>query len=178
LGLADLGVFNDDASRRRVTECVRAAAPDVVITAAPADYHPDHEAVSALVRDACFASSVPNYATGPSTPLARVPHLYFTDPIAGRDREGRRITPDFAVDVGPWFETKRRMLLCHQSQVEWLEKQHNEPDQVAAMAAWTRRRGTDFGVELAEGFRHYRNEPFPRAPLLQDLVGAALLKPA
>jgi LmbE family N-acetylglucosaminyl deacetylase len=43
---------------------VRWAAPDVVITASPVDYHPDHEAISVLVRDACFAASVPHYATG------------------------------------------------------------------------------------------------------------------
>ena len=64
-------MFNDDASRRRMTELVRAAAPDIVITASPQDYHPDHEAVSVLVRDACFASSVPNYRTGAAAALAR-----------------------------------------------------------------------------------------------------------
>src|SRR5579872_1429708 len=52
-GLSDLAVFNDDVSRRKITELVRWARPDVVITSAPADYHPDHEATSILVRDAC-----------------------------------------------------------------------------------------------------------------------------
>lgn len=59
--IPDLGVFSDDACRRRVTELIRWARPEVVITSSPADYHPDHEATSQLVRDACFASSVPNY---------------------------------------------------------------------------------------------------------------------
>ena len=53
--LPDLGVFNDDASRRAVTELIRWAAPDLVLAASPADYHPDHEAASQLTRDACFA---------------------------------------------------------------------------------------------------------------------------
>jgi LmbE family N-acetylglucosaminyl deacetylase len=44
LGFPDLGVFSDDATRRRVTELVRELRPDLVITAPPADYHPDHEA--------------------------------------------------------------------------------------------------------------------------------------
>ncbi len=60
----DLCVFNDDASRRRMTELIRAAAPDLVITAALADYHPDHEATSVLVRDACFASADPELPHG------------------------------------------------------------------------------------------------------------------
>src|SRR3569833_546251 len=42
--LPDLGVFNDDPSRRAATELVRWAGADVVLAASPADYHPDHEA--------------------------------------------------------------------------------------------------------------------------------------
>jgi LmbE family N-acetylglucosaminyl deacetylase len=175
VGLGDLAVFNDDASRRRITEVVRWARPHLVITAAPADYHPDHEATSVLVRDACFAASAPNYRTGPAAPLDAIPHLYFTDPIGGRDREGRPVPPDFAVDVAEGFEAKTAMLAMHESQKSWLLKQHGIADYVGSMAAWTRRRGRDFGVEYAEGFRQYRNTPYPQSPLLQTLVGAALL---
>src|SRR6201991_422572 len=89
--LPDLGVFNDDAARRAVTELIRWAAPQVVIAASPADYHPDHEGASELTRDACFAASVPNYRTGSAAPLEAIPHLYFMDPIGGRDRQGGRI---------------------------------------------------------------------------------------
>jgi LmbE family N-acetylglucosaminyl deacetylase len=176
VGVGDLAVFNDDASRRRVTEMVRRAAPDLVLTSAPADYHPDHEATSVLVRDACFAASAPRYRTGPAPALGAMPHLYFMDPIGGRDREGLKVIPDFAVDIGPWIETKRRMLAAHESQAAWLLKQHGIDDPVDSMLAWSRRRGRDFGVGHAEGFRQYRNEPYPRSPLLQDLLGAAVLR--
>ena len=175
LGLPDLGVFSNDVTRRTVTEFLRSAAPDVVITASPQDYHPDHEATSALVRDACFAASTPNYAAGSAPPLPAIPHLYFTDPISGRDRDGRRVSPDFGVDVEPVAETKRRMLAAHESQFSWLAKQHGLADPIAEMDAWSRRRGRDFGVSRAEGFRHYRGTPYPRTPLLQDLLGDALL---
>src|SRR5260370_15207879 len=59
----DLAIFDDDQSRRRVTDILRATRPDLVVTASPVDYLCDHEATSALVRDACFVASVPNYAT-------------------------------------------------------------------------------------------------------------------
>jgi LmbE family N-acetylglucosaminyl deacetylase len=176
-GFGDLAVFNDDASRRRITELIRWARPDLVITAAPVDYHPDHEAVSVLVRDACFAASAPNYKTGPSAPLEAIPHLYFTDPIGGRDRDGRPAPPDFAVDIGTQFETKRAMLAAHESQKSWLLKQHGIEDYVGSMVAWSRKRGRDFGVRHAEGFRQYRNTPYPQSPLLQEMVGEALLNP-
>jgi LmbE family N-acetylglucosaminyl deacetylase len=174
-GFGDLAVFNDDASRRRMTEMVRWSGAEIVITASPVDYHPDHEAVSILARDACFASTVPNYATGPSAPLAAIPHLYFMDSIGGRDRDGTRIRPDFGVDIGPWMETKRRMLLAHESQHRWIAKQHGIADYLRSMEAWAERRGRDFGVSHAEGFRHYRHQPYPRTPLLQELLGEAVL---
>lgn len=175
-GFGDLSVFNDDVSRRRMTEMVRWSGAEVVLTASPVDYHPDHEATSVLVRDACFASTVPNYAAGPSEPLAAIPHLYFMDPIGGRDRDGARIRPDFGVDIGPWIEAKRRMLLAHESQRRWLVKQHGIADYLRSMEAWAERRGRDFGVTYAEGFRQYRHQPYPRTPLLQELLGGAVLE--
>jgi LmbE family N-acetylglucosaminyl deacetylase len=176
--LPDLGVFNDDPCRRRITEMVRWAAADIVITASPVDYHPDHEAVSLLVRDACFAASVPHYTTGPAAPLERIPHLYFMDPIGGRDREGHWVQGDFGADISATFETKRQMLSAHESQRAWVARQHGIADHLASMEAWSRRRGRDFGVEFGEGFRQYRNTPYPRTPLLQDLIGEALRAPA
>ncbi len=177
IGLPDLGVFNDDASRRRVTEAVRLARPDIVLTASPADYHPDHEATSVLARDACFAASAPNYRTGEAPPLPAIPHLYFMDPVGGRDREGHPVKPDFGVDVAATFETKCAMQSCHESQKDWLFKQHGIADHLGATVAWSRRRGRDLGVEYGEGFRQYRNTPYPTSPRLQELLGAALRTP-
>ena len=177
VGLPDLGVFNDDPSRRAVTEVLRWARPDIVITASPADYHPDHEAISTLARDACFAAPVANYRTGPSAALDAIPALYFVDAIGGRDRTGQRIPRDFGVDVGAVFATKQAMLARHESQAAWVLKQHGIADHLADMDAWTRRVGRDFGVELAEGFRHYRHTPYPKARVLQDLLGSAVLTP-
>lgn len=175
--LPDLGVFSDDASRRRVTELIRWARPDIVITSSPVDYHPDHEATSQLVRDACFASSVPNYRTGESQALAAIPHLYFMDPIGGRDREGAPVVPDFGADIESVFAKKHAMLAAHESQIRWVARQHGIPDQVASLEKWARRRGRDFGVAMAEGFRQYRHHPYPGSPLLQDLLGQDLLTP-
>jgi LmbE family N-acetylglucosaminyl deacetylase len=177
LGFPDLGVFNDDPSRRAVTELVRSVAPDLVITASPADYHPDHEAISLLARDACFAAPVINYRTGPSRGLEAIPALYFADAIGGRDRDGVRLKQDFAVDIGATFATKRAMLAEHRSQQAWVLRQHGIADLGADMEAWSRRVGSDFGVEFAEGFRQYRHPPYPREMKLQHLLGSAVLNP-
>jgi len=172
--LPDLGVFNDDASRRAVTAIVRQARPQIVITASPIDYHPDHEAVSALVRDACFAASARNYRAGDAPALDAIPHLYFMDPIGGRDREGRRLAPEFFVDISEYIDLKRQMLAAHESQTTWLLAQHGITDPIEAMAGLSRKRGEDVGVLWAEGFRQYRHEPYPRSPVLQMLLGDAV----
>jgi len=61
-GFGDLAVFNDDASRRRMTELIRVARPDIVITASPVDYHPDHEAKQASRTSTSWTRS----AAGPA----------------------------------------------------------------------------------------------------------------
>ena len=98
------------------------------------------------------------------------------DPIGGRDREGVRVVADFGVDVTQTFAVKRAMLAAHESQQSWVARQHDIPDQLASMEAWTRRRGKDFGVAMAEGFRQYRHHPYPRTPALQDLLGIPLVE--
>jgi N-acetylglucosamine malate deacetylase 1 len=175
-GFGDMSIFNDDASRRRMTELMRAARPDVVLTAAPVDYHCDHEATSVLVRDACFACSVPNYRTGTAKVLDAIPWLYFMDPDEGRDRDGNLVMPEFVVDVSEHIEGKKQMLACHESQRAWLRRQHGMDNYIETMEVWTRERGALAGVVYGEGFRQYRCHPYPQSPALQDLLGALVRK--
>jgi len=174
LEMRDIAIFNDDASRRRVVEALRTARPQLILTSSPVDYLCDHEAASALVRDACFAAPMPNYRTGapnPAPPLAAIPHLYWMDPVGGEDREGRAIEPDFVVDVAATFRIKREMLACHASQREWLRHHHGEDDYLNTMERWTRERGRRAGLVYGEGFRQYCGHPYPATPLLQELLG-------
>jgi LmbE family N-acetylglucosaminyl deacetylase len=181
LEMRDLAIFADDGSRRRVTEALRQARPDLVLTASPADYHCDHEAAGALVRDACFAAPAPNYDTrtaSPEPPLLHIPHLYFMDPVEGRDRDGRLVTPDFVVDVAATFARKRSMLAEHASQRVWLRQHHGMDNYLDEMERWTRARGELVGVEYGEGFRQYRGHAYPQSGLLEELLGdAAILRP-
>ena len=171
LEFRDLAIFNDDASRRRVVDALRRARPDLVLTASPIDYMCDHEAVSALVRDSCFVVSMPNYRTE-TAPTGAIPHLYFMDPLAGRDREGVIVRPDFMVDVTATFERKRAMLAEHASQREWLRAHHGVDEYLIAMERWTAERGGLVWLKYGEGFRQYRGHAYPQTPLLQELLAA------
>ena len=170
----DLAIFNDDSSRRRVTELIRTTQPEIVLTASPVDYHCDHEATSALVRDACFAAPAPNYATGTAPVLNAIPHLYFMDPDEGLDREGNVVLPEFVADVAQNIDRKKQMLACHESQRAWLRKHHGMDNYIETMEQWTRSRGALVGAAFGEGFRQYRCHPFPQSALLQELLGEAV----
>jgi N-acetylglucosamine malate deacetylase 1 len=177
-GFHDMSIFSDDPSRRMVTGLLRELRPDIVLTAAPSDYLSDHEATSQLVRDACFAASIPNYRTpAQNPPLPAIPHLYFMDPIDQQDRSGHRIAPDFTVDVASMFETKRAMLAKHQSQRLWLQQQHGMKDYLQQMEDWTRACGASAGILWGESFRQYNVHPYPQKPLLQQVLSPYLANP-
>ena len=171
----DLAVFNDDASRRRVCELVRQVRPELVITSAPIDYHCDHEVTSALVRDACFGASAPNYKSGSAPALDAIPHLYFMDSVEGTDRDGKPQVADFHVKIDSVFDKKRDMLACHESQRNWLRKQHGIDDYILQMQKWSRAVGKRCGCEYAEGFRRYPGHPYPQTPLLEELLKSCLV---
>jgi LmbE family N-acetylglucosaminyl deacetylase len=166
----DLAIFSDDPSRRRITELLRQTQPDIVLAPSPVDYHCDHEATSALVRDACFAAPAPNYKSGTAPPIRAIPHLYFMDPDEGRDREGNVVKPHFVVDASKYIDRKRDMLACHESQRRWLQKHHNMDNYLETMQEWTRARGKLVGFEYGEGFRLYGCHPYPTTPLLEELL--------
>lgn len=166
----DLAIFNDDASRRRVTQLLRQVRPDIVITANTPDYHCDHEATHLLVRDACFGASAPNYAPGEHPALESIPHLYMMDSTGGIDRDGNILEPDFYAEVSESLDTKAMLIGCHSSQRNWLRRQHGMDDYVDMAIRWTKARGAQTGLAHAEGFRQYCGHPYPQTPILQDLL--------
>jgi LmbE family N-acetylglucosaminyl deacetylase len=174
LEFPDLSIVFDNDSRRRVTEVVRRVRPDVVITAPPVDYMCDHEMTSLLVRDACFNASVPNYATqqwDPAPATERIPHLYYVDPIEGVDHFGQRVETGFIVDISSNFEKKRAMLACHESQRNWLLKQHGIDEYLESCERWSATRGREAGVAYGEAFRQHAGHPYPADNRLLELLG-------
>ncbi|MBM84304.1 MAG: LmbE family protein [Planctomycetaceae bacterium] len=174
LEFRDLSIVIDNDSKRRVTEAIRRARPDIVITAPPQDYMADHEATSQLVRDACFNAPIPNYKTQqwePADPIDHIPHLYYVDPIEGVDYFGNLIEPEFIVDISETFELKREMLACHASQRDWLLKQHGIDEYLNSCERWSAQRGTAIGTKYGEAYRQHKGHPYPHDNLLVKLLG-------
>ncbi len=174
LEFRDLSILVDNDGRRRVTEALRKARADIVITAPPVDYMSDHEMTSRLVRDACFAASVPHYLTqqwDPAAPLARIPHLYYVDAIEGIDYFGRQLEYGFIVDISATIDRKLEMLACHASQREWLRRQHGLDEYLDGCRRWSGIRGQQIGVVYGEAFRQHTGHPYPHDNWLGKLLG-------
>ncbi len=169
----DLLVVYGERPLERVTRLLRQVRPAIVLTHSPADYMLDHEQTSLLARAACFAAAVPNFLCDriAEPPLDRIPHLYYCDPIEGKDTLGREVEPSFCVDVSAVIETKAEMLGRHTSQREWLRKQHGMDHYVQAMRDWGASRGGPRGVFFAEGFRQHLGHSYPQENLLGQLLG-------
>lgn len=169
----DLCICHDNDSRRRVTEVVRKARPELVLTAPPIDYMSDHELTSRLVRDACFAASVPNYVTHQPSPapiLAKIPHLYYVDAIEGIDYFGNPIEPQFVIDITSTFDLKLKMLACHASQRNWLLQQHGIDEYLESCRKWSAKRGAELDVAFGEAFTQHCGHPYPHDNLLLELL--------
>jgi LmbE family N-acetylglucosaminyl deacetylase len=169
----DLRIVYGERPLERVTRLLRQVRPRIVLTHSPADYMLDHEMTSAIARAAVFAAPAPNFADGRKEPLAlpAIPHLYYCDPIEGKDALGRAIPPGFCIDVSAVIELKARMLAAHTSQREWLLKHHGLDHYVTAMRDWGRERGKAAGVAYAEGFRQHLGHSYPQDNLLGQVLG-------
>ena len=175
----DLRIFYQEGPLERVTRLLRTVRPRVVLTHSPADYMLDHEVTSTLVRAAVFGAPIPNLFRdhGHESPLERIPHLYYCDPIEGKDALGQEVRPGFCIDVSGVIDDKVAMLAAHASQRDWLLKHHGMDQYVQSMRDWGTQRGGLIGAAYAEGYRQHLGHGYPQDNLLGSLLGAASLVP-
>jgi LmbE family N-acetylglucosaminyl deacetylase len=169
----DLRVVYGEAVVEKAVRLINRLRPAVVFTHSPDDYHLDHEQTSKIVRAATFAAPIPNFLHGrhDHPPLDHIPHLYYCDPLEGKDVFGNPIPVGVKVDVSAVLETKAKALEAHHSQRAWLLKHHGVDEFVESMRAWGRAQGAGAGVASAEGFRQHRGHSYPQSCLLRERLG-------
>ena len=107
----DAHLQNDEPSRARVVELVRATRPRVVILPFPIGRHPDHRIASELGRDACYLAGLAKYGG------AGDPHRPFKILYALAYREDP-VKPTFVVDISATFDVKMQAIRCYASQFD------------------------------------------------------------
>jgi N-acetylglucosamine malate deacetylase 1 len=168
----DLRVIYGERPLEKVVRLINAVQADMVFTHAPEDYHLDHEQTSKIVRAASFAAPIPNFLHGrhQHPPIPAIPHLFYCDPLEGKDIFGKPVEPDFRIDITSAIQTKSQMLAAHESQRAWLRKHHGVDNLVDSMLAWSASRSLISG-QYAEGFRQHRGHSYPQNNLLAELLG-------
>jgi LmbE family N-acetylglucosaminyl deacetylase len=169
----DLLVFYRERTLEKVTRLLRLVQPGIVLTHSAADYMLDHEMTSTIVRAAAFAGPIPNFLAERrlGAVLPHIPHLYYCDPIEGKDALGQEVPPSFGIDVSKVIDTKAAMLAEHASQRDWLMKHHGMDHYLQAMRDWSAQRGRERGVLFAEGFRQHLGHSYPQENVLGKLLG-------
>ena len=153
--------YNVDA-RMALNKVVRTFKPDMIITHNPEDYISDHRITSKHVVDVGLWAHV-----GPLIPelegTEKVPSIAFMDTLAGVN-----FIPERYIDISEYFEIKKRMLACHESQQAWLHD-YGSIDYMETIEVCCRYRGIQSGVRYAEGFRIWQGWQTTRCePVMPD----------
>lgn len=123
LNFEDLFITYDKASVIRVIAQIRKVRPDVVITMSPTCYMVDHEMTSKLVQTACFGGGFVNVNTTGFPPLEYIPHLYYADPMEGKDKFGVKIQATTIVGISKVIDIKTLRLDCEKSFASGFKKE-------------------------------------------------------
>lgn len=152
-GIRDGFFRNDEEHQRLLMTYIRRWQPDIVITNAPEDRHPDHGRGAALVSDACFLSGLSKIETeweGQKQKAWRPKRVFHLI-------QDRTLEPDFIVDISDEQETKMEAVQAYKTQFH--DSESGEPQTYIATSSFLEDiRGRDrlwgkrIGTKAGEGF--------------------------
>jgi bacillithiol biosynthesis deacetylase BshB1 len=97
----------------QIVRAIRACQPDIVLCNAPDDRHPDHGRAAKMTADACFYAGLEKIETfdsrGQKQAKWRPKAVYHYV-------QDRQLTPDFVVDITPFFAQKMEAILSFRTQ--------------------------------------------------------------
>lgn len=154
MGFRDAFFRNDEEHQMALIPIIRHFRPQIVLTNAPDDRHPDHGRAAELVIQACFYAGLRQIKTvgkdGQPQEAHRPGYVYHFI-------QDRSLTPDFVVDVSPYWDQKIAAIKAYQSQ--FFNPDSPEPQSYISgepfmkfLEARTREHGHRIGVEFGEGF--------------------------
>ncbi|NOY07293.1 MAG: PIG-L family deacetylase [Spirochaetes bacterium] len=167
----DLEIEYNHEYRQKSVRIMREVNPDIVFTGPPDDYLIDHEITSKLVRNAAYIASVPLFDCGfPVKPMEKIPYLFYWSPLGLKDIFGKKPEYHFGVDITTVMETKKKMLLCHKSQDEWI-RYLNKVSIADNMEELSRKMGLLIDRPYGECFFQHLGEGHPQDNILKELLG-------
>jgi len=153
LGMADGFFQNDETNQRKVITAIRKYRPEIILTNAFEDRHPDHGRSAKLVADAAFLSGLRKIETMEEGQLQDIwkPSYVF------HYIQDRFIQPSFVVDISAYMDQKMESVLAYSTQ--FFNPGLNEPQTyisssqfLETVKARALMMGKRIGVAYAEGF--------------------------
>lgn len=170
VGLPDGFLTNSKEFQMRILPFIRKYQPEIVVTNALDDRHPDHGKGSKLVSDACYLSGLRAITTkneeGETQKAWRPKWVYHFI-------QDRYIEPDFIVDVTDVWEDKMNAIKAYGSQFFSSATQGEPPTPISSpefmqfLDARGREFGRTIGATYGEGFNVERT---PGVKSLDDLI--------
>lgn len=158
LNFKDIYFTNDEKHQIEVVKIIRKYQPEVIITGAIRDRHPDHAKGSALVKQACFMSGLHKLDTeldGSSQEPWRPRALYHFI-------QSYYIEPDLVLDISEFWERKMQAVKAFKSQ--FFDPDNSEPDTYISSPDFMKmvesranEMGHSIGASYGEGFNVERN---------------------
>ncbi|TAF46359.1 MAG: bacillithiol biosynthesis deacetylase BshB1 [Sphingobacteriales bacterium] len=155
LGFRDGFFVNDEYHRIKIIEKIREFTPEIIITNAYHDRHPDHGRASELVYDACFLAGLPKIKTNTKTGIQQS----FRPSLLLHFIQDNYIKPDFLIDITPYHETKMAAIRAYTTQFFSAVANTTEPETYISnpvfldtIIARSREFGKAINATYAEGF--------------------------
>jgi bacillithiol biosynthesis deacetylase BshB1 len=154
LGLPDGFFENTREYQLKVVSAIRKYQPEIVITNAYYDRHPDHGRANQLVEDSAFLAGlrkIETYADG-------VPQEAWRPKLVLHFIQDTYITPDLVIDVTEHWDKKVASILAFGSQFynpEWENEPQtyiSSPEFLKVVEGRAIEYGKSIGVKYAEGF--------------------------
>ncbi|PRD56465.1 bacillithiol biosynthesis deacetylase BshB1 [Sphingobacterium gobiense] len=154
LGLRDGFFANDEESQLVIIRAIRKYQPEIVITNALEDRHPDHGRASKLVNDALFLSGLRRI----ETIYEGRPQETFRPRLQLQVIQDKYIQPNILIDITDFWEKKEQSILAYTTQFN-VSGDDDEPQTYISNPDFmesTRGRAAELGrniqVKYAEGF--------------------------
>jgi len=154
LGLPDGFFENNKPHQLKVIEAIRRFRPEIVITNAYHDRHPDHGRASDLVEDSAFLSGLRKIETS----FNGEKQEEWRPKLVLHFIQDNYIKPDILIDVTEYWDQKLESIHAFGSQFfnpEWEGEPQtyiSSPEFIQVIEARAREYGKSIGVKFAEGF--------------------------
>ena len=144
---------NDEQHQLEVVKIIRKYQPEIVLTNALHDRHPDHGRAGDLANDACFLSGLSKIITR----MNDVEQMAWRPRLVLQYIQDRYIKPDIIIDITAHFEVKIEAIKAFKTQffnpdLDGPETYISSPEFFESVIGRAREFGKSIGTTYGEGF--------------------------